>query len=70
MTSKLKKAIVNFNRDQFRAINTEMSFGEYLDLCYENPKLLRNSWQTIYDMIMDKGIETFEEYRKNYVNYK
>ena len=70
MTSKLKKAIVNFNRDQFRAINTEMSFGEYLDLCYENPKLLRNSWQTIYDMIMDKGSYTIEEYRKTYVNYK
>ena len=70
MTSKLKKAIVNFNRDQFRAINTEMSFGEYLDLCYENPKLLRNSWQTIYYMIMDKGSYTIEEYRKTYVNYK
>lgn len=70
MSNKLQKAISHFNREQFRTINTEMSFAEYVDLCYENPKLIRNSWQTIYDMIMEKGSYSIEEYRKTYVNYK
>lgn len=68
--NKLQKVISNFNREQFKAINTEISFSEYIDLCYQNPKLIRNSWQTIYDMIMEKGSYTVEEYRKTYVNYK
>lgn len=68
--NKLQRAISNFNREQFKAINTEISFSEYIDLCYQNPKLIRNAWQTIYDMIMEKGSYTVEEYRKTYVNYK
>ena len=67
MSNKLQKAISHFNREQFRTINTEMSFAEYVDLCYENPKFIRNSWQTIYDMIMEKGSYSIEEYRKTYV---
>lgn len=70
MSSALKKAIGNFNRDRFRVLNTEISFAEYLELCYQNPKLLRNSWQTLYDMIMEKGFTTVEEYRKTYNSYK
>ena len=46
-----------------------MSFAEYVDLCHQNPRLLRNSWQMIYDMIMDKGFKTVEEYRKTYKHY-
>jgi serine protein kinase len=70
MTSMLKKVIGNFDRARFREIHAEMSFNDYLELCYKNPKLIRNSWQTIYDMVMEKGCETIEEYRKTYINYK
>ena len=70
MTSILKKVIGNFDRARFREIHAEMSFNDYLELCYKNPKLIRNSWQTIYDMVMEKGCETVEEYRKTYINYK
>lgn len=69
MTTTLKKAIGNFNREQFRSLNAEMSFGEYLELCYKQPLLLRNSWQTLYDMILEQGQSTVEEYRKTYINY-
>jgi len=69
MTTTLKKAIGNFNRERFRALHAEMSFGEYLDLCYQKPFLLRNAWQTMYDMIMEKGTSTVEEYRKTYIHY-
>ena len=69
MTNTLKKAIGKFNRNQFRALHAEMSFGEYLEQCYKQPFLIRNAWQTIYDMIMEKGYSTIEEYRKTYVHY-
>lgn len=69
MTTTLKKVIGNFNRNEFRALHAEMTFGEYLELCYKQPYLLRNAWQTLYDMIMEKGHGTVEEYRKTYTNY-
>lgn len=65
----LKKAIGYFNRDQFRALNEEMSFSEYVELCYKNPRLIRNSWQMIYDMIVEKGSRPVVEYRKTYQHY-
>lgn len=69
MTTVLKKAIGNFNRNQFRALNSEMTFNEYLELCYKKPYLIRNAWQTLYDMIIEKGSTTIEEYRKTYIHY-
>ena len=70
MSDIFSKVVGSFNRNRFREIHTEMSFAEYLELCYEKPKLLRNSWQTLYDMIIEKGSTTVEEYRKTYQNYK
>jgi len=67
--NELKKFIGNFNQSNFKTLNTEMSFSEYVDLCYHNPRLVRNSWQIIYDMIMEKGYHTVEEYRKTYKHY-
>ena len=70
MSDIFSKVVGSFNRNRFREIHTEMSFAEYLELCYEKPKLLRNSWQTLYDMIIEKGSTTVDEYRKTYQNYK
>lgn len=67
--SVFKRLVSNFDRQGYRDLHAEMSFAEYLDLCYQNPKLIRNSWQTIYDMIMEKGSVTVEEYRKTYQSY-
>lgn len=69
MTATLKKVIGNFNREEFRSLNTELSFAEYLELVYQKPQLLRNAWQTIYEMILEKGSTTVEEYRKTYMHY-
>jgi serine protein kinase len=67
--SHLKKIAKNFNVDNFKIINEEMSFDEYLDKCYKNPKLIRTSHQRIYDMIVSKGTNQFEKYRKTLVHY-
>jgi serine protein kinase len=67
--SVLKKVVASFNRDTFRSLNSEISFSDYLDLVVKNPKLVRNSWQMIYDMIMECGSTTLEEHRKTYIHY-
>ena len=67
--SHLKKIAKNFNVDNFKIINEEMSFDEYLDKCYKNPKLIRTSHQRIYDMIVSKGTNQFEKYRKTLIHY-
>ena len=70
MISVFKKVVGGFDRASFLNLNTEMSFAEYLEFCYQKPRLLRNSWQIIFDMITEKGSVTVEEYRKTYQNYK
>ena len=65
----LKKALGNFNREQYRSLHSEMSFSEYIDLLYKSPGLLKNSWQTLYEMILEPGFSPVEEYRKTYVHY-
>ena len=69
MTTTLKKALTGFSRDRFRTLHAEMSFSEYLDLLQTKPWLIRNAWQTIYEMILEKGSSTIEEYRKTYTHY-
>lgn len=67
--NQLKRVAGMFDKNKFRALTAEMSMAEYLDLCLQKPKLARNAWQTIYDMIMEDGSEQFEEYRKTYTHY-
>lgn len=66
---QLEKYASLYDRSQFLEMNEEMSFGEYLDRMKANPKLARNAFQYVYDMIMSKGTSTFERYRKTYTRY-
>lgn len=58
-----------FDKTNFKVLNETMSFSEYLDKVVENPKLIRTSYQRIYDMIMSKGTSTIKRYRKVYTHY-
>lgn len=69
MSTTLKKVLGNFNRTKFQQLNAEMTFGEYIDLLYKKPKLIRNAWQMLFDMVMEKGTSSKEEYRKTYTHY-
>lgn len=69
MADHLKKLAEKFDVEQFRLLNSEISFSEYMDLVYKNPKLIRTSYQRIYDMILSKGTSKFERYRKTYIHY-
>jgi serine protein kinase len=56
--------------DQFRRKNWEGTFEEYLDLVRTEPRVTRNSFKRVYDMIMSYGTETYEEYRERKTRYR
>lgn len=70
MTTKLEKIAASYNKNEFITVNEEMSFEDYLEKCYENPKLIRTAYQRIYDMIIVQGSVEFEQYRKTLTRYK
>lgn len=65
----LEKLIESFDKSAFSNLNKEVGFYEYLNMVIENPKLLRNAYQMIYDMIIEKGFYKFDQYRKTYTHY-
>ncbi|WP_409478962.1 PrkA family serine protein kinase [Pseudobdellovibrio sp. HCB154] len=46
------------------------TFNEYLELVKKNPKLARNSYQRMYDMIMEAGTEEYVDFKKHVIRYK
>lgn len=59
----------NFRREDFSHLNWEGSFQDYIDLVVENPKIVRNSFQRIHDMILSFGTSTYHEYKKEITHY-
>ena len=58
-----------YDRSEFLKLNEDMSYAEYLHKMREQPKLSRNAFQYVYDMIVSKGTSEFERYRKTYTKY-
>ena len=56
--------------DQFRRKNWEGTFEEYLDLVRAEPRVTRNAFERVYDMILSYGTETYEEFREKRVRYR
>ncbi len=56
--------------DQFRKKNWEGTFEEYLDLVQRNPRVTRNAFQRVYDMIMSYGAEPISEGRERLQHYR
>lgn len=46
------------------------TFTEYLDLVKQNPKITRNAYQRMYDMIVEEGTETYIDFKKEVVRYR
>ncbi len=56
--------------ERFRKKNWEGTFEEYLDMVRANPRLTRNAFERVYDMIQSYGTETFEENRERHTRYR
>ncbi|MCM2323008.1 MAG: serine protein kinase [Oligoflexia bacterium] len=54
----------------FRNYHWEGSFYDYLDLVKKNPKVTRNAFQRMYDMVLSWGTSSYVEYKKNILKYK
>ncbi|MGZ6310372.1 MAG: PrkA family serine protein kinase [Bdellovibrionota bacterium] len=55
---------------EFRNFHWEGSFTDYLDLVKKNPRITRNAFQRMYDMVLTWGTTSYVEYKKNIVRYK
>jgi len=54
----------------FRDENWEGTFEDYLEIVTKDPRVARNSFQRIYDMILHFGSERYTKFREDFVRYK
>ena len=60
----------NISADRFREQHWEGSFEDYLDLVTRNPRIARNAFQRLYDMITFFGCERYTRLREDLIRYK
>jgi len=58
------------NVGRFQDLLWEGSFAEYLDMVREDPRLCRNAWQRLYDLVDSYGSHEYTEYKKPIVRHK
>jgi serine protein kinase len=56
--------------EQYRTLNWEGSFDEYLDIVLKDPRVTRNAYQRLYDMVLSYGQEEVTEHREKVIRYK
>ncbi|HYG75549.1 MAG TPA: serine protein kinase, partial [Planctomycetota bacterium] len=56
--------------EQYRQLNWEGSFDEYLELVVKEPRITRNAYQRVYDMVMSYGQEEVTDHREKLIRYK
>lgn len=69
MEGSLQKYAELFDQKNYKVLNEELSYAEYIELLKSKPKLARNAFQYMYDMIMSKGTSEFTRYRKKHTRY-
>ncbi len=60
----------HLNPNRFREQHWDGSFQEYLELVAANPRVARNAFQRIYDMIKHFGCERYTSLRQELMRYK
>src|ERR1044071_3317808 len=70
-TVNILSAIANLQSAQeYQELNWEGSFEDYLKLIQDNPRVTRNAFQRIYDMILSHGLENYVEHKKKITRYR
>lgn len=67
----LKQIVTNWQNSGER-VNAHWSgsFDDYLAIVKKNPKVTRNAYQRLYDMIMEAGTEDYIDFKKQVTRYK
>ncbi|WP_428261246.1 PrkA family serine protein kinase [Haliangium sp.] len=58
------------NYDVYRELHWEGSFEEYLALVRKSPRVTRNAFQRVYDMVLSHGVEEYIDNKKKIIRYK
>ena len=54
---------------KFRQQHWEGGFFDYLDMVISNPRLARNAFQRVYDMVLSFGTRKYTYLKQDYVHY-
>lgn len=57
------------DRQSFQDHHWEGSFWDYLDTCWENPGVVRNAYQRLYDSVLSFGSEKYKLFKRECVRY-
>ncbi|MGD8450410.1 MAG: serine protein kinase [Phycisphaerae bacterium] len=60
----------HLDSETFRQQHWEGTFWDYLELVLANPRLARNAFQRVYDMVLSFGLERYSHLKEDYVHYK
>lgn len=55
---------------EYRDLNWSGTFDQYVNLVKQNPKITRNAFQRLYDLIVEKGTEEYLDFKKHVIHYK
>jgi serine protein kinase len=54
---------------EFHELRWQGNFDDYLNLVFEDPRIVRNAHQRVYDMILSHGSEEFTKFKETLVKY-
>ena len=57
------------NYDEYQELHWDGSFEDYLTLVRKNPRVTRNSFQRMYDMVLAHGVEEYVDNKKKLTRY-
>jgi serine protein kinase len=70
LVSKLMGALdKGLDKKAYQELHWEGSFEDYLKTVAENPRVARNAFQRVYDMIISYGYEEYVEHRESHLRY-
>ncbi len=74
MNPQVDQLLANVNDSQevqtFRDMQWTGSFQEYLGMVLEDPRIIRNAFQRMYDMVLAEGTEEVSEFKEKFARYK
>lgn len=56
--------------EEFKELNWVGTFEDYVRIVTANPKVTRNAFQRMYDMILSHGVEEYVEFKKKIYRYR
>jgi serine protein kinase len=59
----------NLDLDWFKELHWRGTFKDYLDIVREEPDVVRNAWQRLYDMVLSYGDREYTEHKEKVVHY-